>query len=864
MRPGARGGTVLFLPRREVLLCLLMGLFFIPASPLSAGPQLSPGEAQELRPVSVLCPDFENFFSRSRDGEYHGYGYELLLAAAQEARWKVNICGTPPLPAQAAESAGPAEAAGSAVSAPDIHFTRRRIGEKAPGTSPGRRILISAGGYSYSIETEESEAGLLAAWDSAMQALTSGDIYFFQRLYQKFYGESDESPVLLTEKEKAYIRGAGTVLVSYDPAWFPLSYRGRNGQFAGSIRGIYGRISERTGLRFDFRGTDTYTDALRDFKSGRTQLMAELPYDFAWAEKHHANITPPFTTLTILAACRSSGPTGSRAALPSGYYQQYLSSTIRSDNYSFVNFPTIEGCLNATLSGRADFTLLNLYQVEYYRGTARYHGMFYKVLPGYEYDLAIAVSQSADPRLLSIISKALRSIGSNEINSILRESSADSLKSRSLLDIIYANPMMALVLFSLCGFLVAAAIGGMLYASVLKRKNMQLSEAMKAKSTFLSNMSHDMRTPLNGILGFTSLALDADNREEARGYLEKIMISGNLLKDLITDTLDISRIESGKYLLAPEPVKVHDLLEEVLVPIRSAAEARKIKLVVDEGGLDSLWVNIGVLSARKILLNLLSNAVKFTPENGTVQLLLSRLDPPAGRYNCRVVVSDTGMGISKAFLPYLFEPFSQERHSATTTGTGLGLSIVKRLVGLMGGTISVESEQNRGSVFTVLLPVSAIQPPPEESHAGPDIPAFRGRRLLLCEDNALNREIAEALLGKEGFEVDCAEDGRAGLEKFRQSIPGFYSAVLMDLRMPVMDGYAATAAIRALDRADAASIPIIAMTADAYSEDIRRCLSSGMNGHVSKPVNAHVLIAEIARCMGQISSDMSGKPGAAQ
>ncbi len=793
---------------------------------------LSSGAWQQ---VTVLCPDFADYFDRGINDEYRGCGYELLLAVAQQARWQLRIVNIED---------------GAAAPA-DLSFLRLKIGGSEKPEARAAREILRANGCRYSVRASQGHDALIAAWEAAIIRLNAQDPNFEQRLYEKFYENSGESAAQFTQEERAFIHQARPVLVSYDPAWYPLSYRNAKGQFSGAICEMYRRLAEKTGLFFEFRPSDSFTDALAAFASGQTQIMAELPYDFVWAEKHHACLTPPFTSVTVLAAYSPAG-SGQLVALPPSYYLQYFSTTIRGDDYSYINLPTINECLDSVCSGKASLTLLNSYQVEFYRGMSRYRQLRYKVLPGYEYGLSIAVSKSANPLLLSIITKGLKAIGTNEINTILRETSADIIESRSVLDIIYSNPLAAVIVFSLAGFLFAAAIGGLLYATALKRKNRQLSEAMNAKSAFLSNMSHDMRTPLNGIIGFTGLALESDDPGQIHNYLEKIKVSGDLLKELITDTLDISRIESGKYILKPEPICVRDLFEEVLVPIRSNAADKKVNLDIDLGGLDSGWVSIDALSARKIILNLLSNAVKFTPAGGKVQLLLSRPEPSGGKFNCCLAVRDTGIGISKDFQSRLFEPFSQENRSSSATGTGLGLSIVKRLVTLMGGTISVQSEPGRGTEFTVLLPVKTVAPPAERrQHHAVDTAAFRGRKLLVCEDNKLNLEIAKTLLEQQGLVVDCAENGALGLRKFQQSPPGSYFAILMDLRMPVMDGYAATAAIRHSAVPEAAAIPIIAMTADAYSDDIQRCLAAGMNGHIPKPIDPENLFRMLAELPDQ-------------
>lgn len=376
-----------------------------------------------------------------------------------------------------------------------------------------------------------------------------------------------------------------------------------------------------------------------------------------------------------------------------------------------------------------------------------------------------------------------------------------------------------------------------------RRLRREAIEANEAKSEFLSSISHDMRTPLNGILGFAQLALDSDDPESMRAYLNKVKLSGSLLLDLVNDTLTLSKIESGKLLSETEVVDSSVLLRHITTPIKAAADAKGVSFAVDDAMMMRGLIEVDRLNIQKILLNLLSNAIKFTPAGGSVLLRVENLDPPEQGRNTRITVSDTGIGIGKDFLPKIYEPFAQEYNGTVSTavdaGTGLGLSIVRQLVNLMDGTIALDTERGKGSTFVVMLNIASAQgstvPSQEDSsarHAD-----LAGKKVLLCEDNYLNTEIARTLLEKKGLEVVCSPDGKVGLETFEGSAIGEFAAILMDIRMPKMDGYETTRAIRALAREDAKNIPIIAMTADAYAEDVAKCLATGMNAHIPKPID---------------------------
>src|SRR5574344_410947 len=373
-----------------------------------------------------------------------------------------------------------------------------------------------------------------------------------------------------------------------------------------------------------------------------------------------------------------------------------------------------------------------------------------------------------------------------------------------------------------------------------------VEQASEAKSVFLSSISHDMRTPLNGIIGFTNLALGTDEPAQIRNYLGKIKISGALLLDLINDTLTLSKIESGKLLLNPQAFEGRVVRENLIVPIRASAEDKKVKFSADLSGMPRFRIMMDCLNIQKILLNLLSNAIKFTPAGGTVSLTARVEKETPDNIECRFVIRDTGAGISSGFQKKMYEPFTQERADKVNnvTGTGLGLSIVKKLVNLMDGSISVKSKLGAGTEFTVIVPfakASAEDAPVNIAERESSSVSLKGKKILFCEDNVLNTEIAEALVEHQGMIDVCAVDGAEGVRKFSESAEGLFDAVLMDIRMPEMTGYEATREIGALARPDAKNIPIIAMTADAYDDDVKKCFSAGMNEHISKPIDPALL-----------------------
>jgi signal transduction histidine kinase/CheY-like chemotaxis protein len=359
------------------------------------------------------------------------------------------------------------------------------------------------------------------------------------------------------------------------------------------------------------------------------------------------------------------------------------------------------------------------------------------------------------------------------------------------------------------------------------------------KNQFFSNISHDMRTPLNAIIGFSAMGEKETDISKLKEYLYKIQTSGRLLLELINDTLTISKINNGKYNLNPAPVDVYKLIDESSVSIIEAAKIKKVNLKIMRPAQNRIIIADG-LALQKIFLNLLSNAVKFTPAGGNVKISFEQIPSGISVPDTLCTVTDSGIGISEEFLPHIYEPFAQETFSSSkSAGTGLGLSIVKQLVDMMGGTIDVSSTLNIGTTFTLRFHFdTAPMENADDSHVNTDysVENLAGKKMLVCEDNELNREIACAMLNSFGIKTFFAENGRDGVDAFLKSSCYEYSAILMDLRMPVMDGMEAARAIRKSDRPDAITVPIIAMTADAFDDDVKKCLVSGMNAHIAKPL----------------------------
>ena len=396
-----------------------------------------------------------------------------------------------------------------------------------------------------------------------------------------------------------------------------------------------------------------------------------------------------------------------------------------------------------------------------------------------------------------------------------------------------------------------------LYQQEIKRSE-ELAKALetavlanKSKTDFLSRMSHEIRTPMNAILGMSRLGEDVAKDEDVIEYFKDINNSGNYLLGLINDILDMSRIEQGKMEIINKYEQTDEIIRSVEVVIKPLAEAKNVDFNITLKGDAPQWVYLDKLRVQQVYINILNNAVKFTETGGKIEWIIESKKLSENKAEFAITISDTGCGMSEEFLNHIFEPFAQEQNSLVDArqGTGLGLAIAKSIVEKMGGTINVASKIGLGTTFTIkfVRDCKNVNNTVAYRQEADDIKTvLEGKKVLLCEDHPLNTLVATRLLEKVGMTVETAENGRIGVEKFIASEENEYNVVLMDIRMPVMDGLEATTKIRALNRQDAKSVPIIAMTANAFAEDKSLSKTAGMNEHLSKPIEPQILYRTLA------------------
>jgi two-component system sensor histidine kinase EvgS len=701
------------------------------------------------------------------------------------------------------------------------------------------------------LHTELNEAiAQIKAWDSNYDA----------SLREKYFiGASGIAPNF-TKEEQRYIDSHRIITVAYDPAWPPLEYKDKDtGKMAGVMSHVFREISKTTGIKFRFITSDSFAKTIKESQT-HAQIFSLLSFDYHWGDMRGYLLTQPIFNNQVVRVYAKDAPMRI-VALPEGYYITYaIRARYAKAGLKVLLYPTVKDCLEAVYAGRADATFLYSMERNYYSSIPRYSKLKYQVILGFSQRLSVAVSAKENRLLFSIIHKAVSSISEQDLSRFVSMSST-AVRSNSIFDLIYTNPWQVFTLLALLLLLLFMTLYFIESNIMTRRKsaelaalNKRLTEANTAKSDFLSRMSHDIRTPMNGIIGMVRIAREHNLSPQTADALDKIDISAEYLLGLINDVLDMSKIESGEFKLDPEPYKPDDFFRYIDSVIRPLCEIKHQELCITGSPSREYMPMLDKLRINQIIFNSLSNSIKYTQEGGRLEYHLEENIMDDGRMEMIVSVSDNGHGMSEDFQKHLFEPYVQEDRVRSMTkqggGTGLGLAIVKRIIDLMGGTITVKSKINEGTTFTMRVLVDCVKISDlDNSHENLNIDKEKlaGKKVLVCEDNKINQEIIKSVLEQVGMVVSQADDGLSGMQMFERSPVGYYDCILMDIRMPIMDGYEVTRAIRGMDRADAKTVPVMAMTADAFEDDVRKCFEAGMNSHVAKPIEPDLLFSELVR-----------------
>lgn len=727
------------------------------------------------------------------------------------------------------------------------------------------RVVVAYDSQPYYIVTNPGNKEVLDGLNMALERILDANPNFAAERYAVNFPDRLVN-IQLSDRDLEYVNERKTITVAVPENWYPLYCKETPLKNHTGIMAVLDEIKSFTGLRFSYVYAKNYADAIRLIQQGDADILGFFLGDENDAAQLGLALSASYVSANNIIvrnkACSYPAP-GLVGALVEN---QRLPSGISVEKIRF--YPSIKEALFAVNNGEADFIYGLSSRME--QDILRYHftNLAPVTLVNDQSTISFALPIPVDPDLLTILNKAINNLSESE-RTVIRNRNLESIgvSEFSLTDFIYANPLqfMFIVMFVLSVLFTALllAIGARMKATVIQGNLKRAEAANLAKSEFLSRMSHEIRTPMNGIVGMSTIAMqNIDNTDKIKDCLEKVIMSSKHLLALINDVLDMSKIESGKVELRHECFNFRAFLQDFENLYGEQAKSKGISYETVLASDLEVQIIGDSLRLNQVLSNLLSNALKFTPAKGIIKLRVSKTGEDQENVYLRFEVIDTGCGIAEENYDKIFESFEQENVDVTYKygGTGLGLSIVKRFTQLMGGGIHVTSVQGSGSTFTVDLPFGKIKESGKPTRFS-DIDGrsdlardcyvidydFKGKRILLVEDNELNREIAEELIGATGASVESAEDGVQAVKKFKESAEGYYDLILMDVQMPHMDGYEATRCIRALGRSDAQKVPIFAMTANAFAEDVQKSREAGMNAHISKPLDIRAVYKQMNR-----------------
>ena len=728
------------------------------------------------------------------------------------------------------------------------------------------RVIATYNSQPYYIVTNPSNKEVLDGLNMALERILDANPNFAAERYAANFPARLVN-VQFSDRDLEYVKKRKTITVAVPENWYPFYCKETSQKnHVGIMVDVLDKIKDFTGLDFSYVYAKNYSDAVHLVQRGKADILGFFLGDENDAAQLGLALSASYVSANNIIvrnkACSYPAPGLVGALVESQRFPSGISAEkIRS-------YPGIKEALAAVNSGEVDFIYGLSSKME--QDISRYHftNLAPVTLVNDQSAISFALPTPVDPDLLTVLNKAINNLSESE-RTVIRNRNLESIgvNEFSLTDFIYANPLqfMFIVMFVLSVLFTALllAIGARMKATVIQGNLKRAEAANLAKSEFLSRMSHEIRTPMNGIVGMSTIAMqNIDNTDKIKDCLEKVIMSSKHLLALINDVLDMSKIESGKVELRHESFNFRAFLQDFENLYGEQAKSKGISYETILASDLEVQIIGDSLRLNQVLSNLLSNALKFTPAKGMIKLRVSKTGEDQENVYLRFEVIDTGCGIAEENYDKIFESFEQENVDVTYKygGTGLGLSIVKRFTGLMGGGIHVTSVQGNGSTFTVDLPFGKIKESGKPTRFS-DINGrndlakdcyavdydFKGKRILLVEDNELNREIAEELIGVTGASVESAEDGVQAVEMFKESAEGYYDLILMDVQMPHMDGYEATRCIRALGRSDAQKVPIFAMTANAFAEDVQKSREAGMNAHISKPLNIRAVYKQMNR-----------------
>ena len=744
------------------------------------------------------------------------------------------------------------------------------------------------------IAVRKGDAPTLRLVNNAIAAMNRDNPSWRTTLFNKYYtGSHTSSKIYLTDAEENYVtacNNAGTEFtVLVNPDRYPYSYMTPDGVPTGIMVEIFKKAAGRARLRYKFLKPADRSEYKAMLADGQADFVIDLTDDLSQAEDYGYKLTDSYLSAEFswVLLRRHSGALNRIAVAYD--FSSSLEMPGLSDTAHVEYLDSFDDCLAAVRDGTVDAYYTYTYQAErtVFDDT---HNELRSMLSDEQRNFCIGVRQDYDVLLRTVLNKSIDSLTRTEIGTITNAYVNLGQQPFSLTRLAYQYPSI-IALTCLCILITAVCIVLVIRAQRFRAETekalRKAEEASVAKTEFLSNMSHDIRTPINGIMGMLDIAEDNfDNKARVRDCMTKMRGAASHLLSLINDVLDMTKIESGNMQMLDTPFDLRALLESCCSIVEGQIADRHMTFTKQIGPFWHPYLIGSELHIRQVLINILSNSVKYTPDGGEINFRAKETLFEEGLVHLRMEIKDNGIGMSEEFLQHIFEPFTQEQRSSRThyKGTGLGMAITKKLVDQMHGSLDVESEPGKGSTFIVRLSLPVGTPPKDEpsvvvrhtaaaaasaaasgsswndapaaaAETSPAAPAaaeaappLAGLHLLLAEDNELNSEIATTLLEEQGAKITAVENGRLALEAVQNAAPRTYDAILMDVMMPEMNGLEATRCIRAYEgKGPGEGTPIIAMTANVFADDVKACLDAGMNSHVGKPLDMKVLIGEILK-----------------
>jgi len=743
--------------------------------------------------------------------------------------------------------------------------------EESFWTELGISTITRVGSSDIYYAINKDRADIKEELDNAMRALEDADPFYTADLYKRYFS-MDYTPIL-TGEEKAWLKKHGAIRMGFLTGDSGVSvYDPSTGELTGTITDYIRFAKDCLGnqeLEFQMVGYDSQKAELDALKSGEIDMVFHFDQSPNLAEEYRVACTNTTWTSNMMAVTNKehfNETQANRVAVPQNKISLTRYLAVYYPQWEIVDCAAQEDAARLVKDGQADCFVTGVSSQENY--SKKYD--FYSVPLPNPAKSCFAVN-SGNGILLSILNKTIKAMPANMLTGALAMYKSAARKV-TLSEFIRDNFFMVLLVSSIFVAAILLAILKLLRkarkaeAAARKAANdtqelnakLQIAaenaeSANRAKSTFLFNMSHDIRTPMNAIIGYADLAVrHSDDPAKLKKYMENIQVCGQNLLMLLNNVLDLARIENDKTEMEYSVSDVEKDFRNCLAMFRNQADSKGQTLTVTTQ-LPYPYIYADIPHLTEVCTNLVSNAVKYTGAGGTIRCgVTQKPGEKEGWCDTVVTVADNGIGMSQEFQKHIFEPFERERTSTVSKveGSGIGMGIVKKLVGLMGGTVEVESKIGVGSTFTVTIPcrIASEEETQAKRETNPsDQKCLCGTRILLTEDNDLNAEIATELLQEEGCTVDRAKDGVECVDMLEKAANGTYQLILMDVQMPVMNGYDATKKIRKMDDPQKANIPIVAMTANAFSEDKQVALDAGMNDHIAKPINMSVLVPTLRK-----------------